>query len=246
VRVVREEPARLVPRYPLPHPLAALRELAVDLGLDRLQILLPDRLREVEVVVEAVLDRGPDSELHPGIEPGDRLGEQVRRRVAQHRQRVRIVLVAGGEDLDRLTLRQRHAQVLHTSVDAPEHRLLGELRTDRPRRVEPGPAVRKFKFGIVGEEHLQAGQGYARGLPGRSEMPGKRPSVKNEKQYEKLKEKGMSKERAARIANSPGSSSRGGKSSGSGTRRSNSSQGGTTAQKKAAGRKGGRAAARKS
>jgi hypothetical protein len=77
-------------------------------------------------------------------------------------------------------------------------------------------------------------------------MPGKRPSVKNEKQYERLKEKGMSKSRAARIANSPGASSRGGKSSGSGSSRSNSSQGGTTAQKKAAGRKGGRAAARKS
>ena len=77
-------------------------------------------------------------------------------------------------------------------------------------------------------------------------MPGKRPSVKNEKQYEKLKEKGMSKERAAKIANSPGASKRGGKASGSGTRRSNSSQGGTTAQKKAAGRKGSRATARKS
>ena len=77
-------------------------------------------------------------------------------------------------------------------------------------------------------------------------MPGKRPSVKNEKQYEKLKEKGMSKERAAKIANSPGASKRGGKASGSGTRRHNSRQGGTTAQKKAAGRKGGRATARKS
>jgi len=55
------------------------------------------------------------------------------------------------------------------------------------------------------------------------------PNVKNEKQYEALKDKGMSKERAAKIANSPGASSRGGKSSGSGTRRSNSSQGGTTA-----------------
>jgi hypothetical protein len=42
-------------------------------------------------------------------------------------------------------------------------------------------------------------------------MPGKRPSVKNEKQYEALKKKGMSKERAAKIANSPGASSRGGK-----------------------------------
>jgi hypothetical protein len=74
-------------------------------------------------------------------------------------------------------------------------------------------------------------------------MPNKRPSVKNEKQYEKLKGKGMSKERAARIANAPGASRRGGKKSGSG---GHASQGGTTAQKKAAGRKGGRAAATKS
>jgi hypothetical protein len=73
-------------------------------------------------------------------------------------------------------------------------------------------------------------------------MPDERPSVKNEKQYEALKRKGMSKERAARIANSPGASERGGKKSGSGGSRT---QGGTTAQKKAAGRKGGKAAARK-
>jgi hypothetical protein len=73
-------------------------------------------------------------------------------------------------------------------------------------------------------------------------MPGKRPSVKNEKQYEALKDKGMSKARAARIANSPGASKRGGETSGSG---GDSRQGGTTAQKKAAGRKGGRATARK-
>ena len=77
-------------------------------------------------------------------------------------------------------------------------------------------------------------------------MPDKRPSVKNEKQYEGLREKGMSKERAAKIANSPGASSRGGKASGSGKSKSSSSQGGTTAQKKAAGRKGGKATARKS
>ena len=77
-------------------------------------------------------------------------------------------------------------------------------------------------------------------------MPTKRANVKNEKQYEAQKEKGMSKERAAKIANSPGASSRGGKKSHSGSSRSSSSQGGTTAQKKAAGRKGGKATARKS
>jgi hypothetical protein len=76
-------------------------------------------------------------------------------------------------------------------------------------------------------------------------MPDKRPSVKNEKQYEALKDKGMSKERAAKIANTPSASSRGGKKSHSGSSRSSSSQGGTTAQKKAAGRKGGKATASK-
>ena len=75
-------------------------------------------------------------------------------------------------------------------------------------------------------------------------MPNKSANVKNEKQYEALKDKGMSKERAARIANSPGASSRGGKKSHSSSSRSDSSQGGTHAQKVAAGRKGGKASAR--
>ena len=59
-----------------------------------------------------------------------------------------------------------------------------------------------------------AGRGKNRGQEVTT-VPNKRPSVKNEKQYEGLKKKGMSKERAARIANSPGASKRGGKKSGS-------------------------------
>lgn len=38
-------------------------------------------------------------------------------------------------------------------------------------------------------------------------------TIKNDKQYEGLRKKGMSKSRAARIANSPGASKRGGKNS---------------------------------
>ncbi|HEX3795888.1 MAG TPA: hypothetical protein VHV57_15450 [Acidimicrobiales bacterium] len=74
-------------------------------------------------------------------------------------------------------------------------------------------------------------------------MPSTSANVKNEKQYERLKEEGMSKQRAARIANSPDASKHGGQRSGKG---GDSSQGGTTAQKKKAGRKGGQATARKS
>ena len=74
-------------------------------------------------------------------------------------------------------------------------------------------------------------------------MPSKSSNIKNEKQYEALKDKGMSKERAAKIANSPEASKHGGEQSGKG---GDSSQGGTTAQKKKAGRKGGQATAKKS
>ncbi|HYM59064.1 MAG TPA: hypothetical protein VES79_13960 [Solirubrobacteraceae bacterium] len=40
------------------------------------------------------------------------------------------------------------------------------------------------------------------------------PSVKNDQQYEGLRKKGMSKERAAKIANTPDASKKGGKKSG--------------------------------
>ena len=65
-------------------------------------------------------------------------------------------------------------------------------------------------------------------------------SVKDDKQYEGLRKKGMSKERAAKIANTPDASKKGGKSSGGGSKSSSSSQGGTKSQKAAAGRKGGK------
>jgi hypothetical protein len=84
-------------------------------------------------------------------------------------------------------------------------------------------------------------------------MPGKDhgPSIKKDKQYEGLREKGMSKQRAAAISNSPGSSSRGGKASHSGgssrsRKSSGSGSGGNRAQKQAAGRKGGKATASRS
>lgn len=43
-------------------------------------------------------------------------------------------------------------------------------------------------------------------------MPGKdTPQIKNEEQYEALRDKGMSKQKAARIANTPDSGKKGGK-----------------------------------
>jgi hypothetical protein len=72
------------------------------------------------------------------------------------------------------------------------------------------------------------------------------PSIKDDKQYEGLRKKGMNKSRAAAIANTPDASEKGGKRSGSGggssqsSRSSGKGSGGNRAQKQAAGRKGGK------
>ena len=72
------------------------------------------------------------------------------------------------------------------------------------------------------------------------------PTIKNDKQYEGLRKNGMSKSRAAAIANTPDASKKGGEHSGRGRGSSQSSRsrgsgsGGNRAQKVAAGRKGGK------
>lgn len=76
-------------------------------------------------------------------------------------------------------------------------------------------------------------------------MPSRQANIKNEKLYEGLTKRGMSKPRAAKIATSPGASQRGGqKARAAGRRRSTAKQGGMSTQKRAAGRKGGRSSAR--
>ena len=148
VRLVLGGEARLcfIARDLLAGPHATFLQLALDLVLDRREVGLGDRLRELEVVVEAVLDRRADRDLHAGVEPAHRLGQKVRRGMAQDVERVGVVRVTGGEELDLLAVGERQPQVLHRAVRANEHRLLGELGADRTRGVEPRGAVGKFEL----------------------------------------------------------------------------------------------------
>ena len=113
-----EDPARLVPAH------GALRDRGRALGdaahllLDLAQLLLGERLGQVEVVVEAVLDRGTEPELDARVELLDGRGHQVRHRVAQGRN---------GEGLHHLRSRRG---VGHGVA----------LREGRPRRPRPGVA----------------------------------------------------------------------------------------------------------
>ena len=74
----------------------------------------------------------------------------MRGRVAQDRERIRIVLVTRREDLDRLAVFEGQPQIPHPSIRTDEYGFVRELRPDRTRSVEPSGAGGKFEFGAVG------------------------------------------------------------------------------------------------
>ena len=96
-----------------------------------------DRLRQLEVVIEAVPDRRADGDLHPRIEAANRLRQQVRRRVSQDIERIRVVAVTGGEDLDLSAVRERQPEILDVAVPAHEHGVLRKLGANRLGSIEP-------------------------------------------------------------------------------------------------------------
>ena len=117
-----------------------------------------------------------------------------------------------------VTVPRRTSSVIRSSASRPP-RTTWRRSTSTARsagiglfyRRRPGASEVSCRMPRVPRLHLESPQGAREAA-----VPDKRPSVKNETQYEASKDKGVSKERAARIARSPGASSRGGKRSGSG------------------------------
>ena len=114
-----------------------------------------DRLGELEVVVEAVGDRGPDRDLGVGPQVQHRLRHDVSRRVAKDGER-RVVAV--GQDADRLAVAHRQAQVPHLAVDLDGDGGVGQTGADRGRRVAPGRALVEGQLVAVGEENAHGRQ----------------------------------------------------------------------------------------
>src|SRR5215218_4340255 len=143
-------------RHALPRP--ALGDLAPHLLLEAPESLFAHGPGELEVVVEAVLDRGPDRDLGTWIQALRRLSEEMGSRVAQNMERVGVVAVPSREDLDALAVAQRQPEVAHVAVRADEHGLLRKLGPDRTRSVEPGRAVGQLELGVIGKNDLHDGK----------------------------------------------------------------------------------------
>ncbi len=119
--------------------------------LDLRQVLLGDLCsgRELEVVVEAGLDRRPDRHLGPRIEVHHRLGHHMGGVVADQLQRLGVTV---GEDRHLAPgLGQRRRQVAQLPVDLDRQRSLGEPGADRGRRVGARRPRRQLQRPAVGQ-----------------------------------------------------------------------------------------------
>ena len=109
--------------------------MLAHLLLDALEVRVGDRdaLGELEVVVEAVLDRRADRDLHAGIELHHRGREHVRGVVADDVERV---LVRRRDDLDR-AVGDRAVEVAHLAVLLDRERGAREAGADGRGDVAP-------------------------------------------------------------------------------------------------------------
>ena len=125
---------RLLGRHVLARERLVGLHVLAHLGLDALEVVLGDRhaLGELEVVVEAVVDRRADRDLRAGIEVQDRGGEHVRRVVPDELQRLGV---ARGDDRDLGAVLQRAREIAHLAVDLHAEGGTGEPGADRRRQI---------------------------------------------------------------------------------------------------------------
>jgi len=123
-----EERDRIVAAHHRAHHRQAFADDLHHLGLDLGQIVGRERRFAREVVIEAVLDDRTDRHLGVREESLRRLREQMRGRMAQNFQRIRMFL---GNDLERGVGGDRETQVDEFAVDLAGQRSLGQAGADR-------------------------------------------------------------------------------------------------------------------
>ncbi len=115
--------------------------------LDRREIFRRKRPLVGKIVVEAVLDHRADRHLRVGEELLDRVGEQVRRRVAQDLEAVRVLV---GDDGEVGVAVDDKRSVDELAVDPAGERGLGEARSDRGCDLGHGHGRVEMLDGAVG------------------------------------------------------------------------------------------------
>ena len=156
-RIVHESLPGLFPAHFLTHErVIGLRHLG-HLLFDRVDVFGRERTADVEVVVKAVLDGRAEADLRFREELTNRRRQDVRRGVAQHVERLRILV---GQDRDLCPVGQRALQVAYVAVDANGERGFREARTDRFREVGARRARRQGFLAPIRQDDLDLGRSH--------------------------------------------------------------------------------------
>ena len=117
---------------------------------DPLEVLVGEvgAARELEVVVEAVLDDRADGEVGPRPQPEHGLGQHVGRRVAQHLPTERG---GAGHHGHLGAVGQHGGQVDRHAVEGGGHRRLGQAGTDRLGELQGGRSRLELLGAAIGE-----------------------------------------------------------------------------------------------
>ena len=150
---------RLVARQDATRDLLVAPGQLGHLRLDRREVLGREGPLVGEVVVEAVLDHRPDRHLGVGEELLDRVGEQVRRRVADQVEAVGVLL---GDDGQAIVVIDRVAGVDEpargTLADPAAERGLGQAGADRRGDLLHRHRAGEFASGSVGQLNRDHGK----------------------------------------------------------------------------------------
>ena len=119
-------------------------------GLDPLQVVVAEvrPVRQLEVVVEAVLDHRADGVLRAGPQPAHRLGHDVGGRVPQH---LAPGVGAVGDDRHLVALVQLRRQVDLAAVHDRDHGGLGQAGPDGRRQLAGRRALGELPLRSVGK-----------------------------------------------------------------------------------------------
>ena len=140
-RLVLEASDRVLTGDLLAEERLVLLDDPAHLGLDPGEVAFADRRGQVEVVVEAVLDRRSDRVFRLRMEPADRLGEHVRGGVSEDVERV---VGPGGDRLRRCVTRRHEREIAQLAVHTCRKRVRRQHGADRlPLGELDGGAVRK-------------------------------------------------------------------------------------------------------
>jgi hypothetical protein len=145
---------RLVARQHATRDRLVLRGKLRHALFDRLQVLRRERPLVGEVVIEAVLDHRTDRDLRVGEEILHRIGQQVRRRMADHVQAFRIL---GRQDREPGVLRHPVAGVHDLAVDLAGKGRLGQAGTDRGGDFGHRNRLRELALRAVGKRDVDHG-----------------------------------------------------------------------------------------